>query len=203
MFFIKYTLIILDFFFEAMVTVNLTGMLVLTTIFMTVSSNLPQTSYVKMIDIWLLFCILVPFFEVLLHVWIDSNRTERRNINNHGDIRTVLGDDDVDKIRPEADNVDQDQETEVTESKDIKYDGWTKFGEITKVFPAQESRKPELISRHEDIQVDALRKHYRDVEVREKNIRIGEFLGRRVIPGLVITFMIIYWGYGLSNYGYQ
>ena len=73
-----------DFFFEAVVTVNLTGMLVLTTIFMTVSSNLPQTSYVKMIDVWLLFCILVPFFEVLLHTWMDYNRSENREINHHG-----------------------------------------------------------------------------------------------------------------------
>ena len=73
-----------DFFFEAVVTVNLTGMLVLTTIFMTVSSNLPQTSYVKMIDIWLLFCILVPFIEVLLHTWMDLHRKEDRDINHHG-----------------------------------------------------------------------------------------------------------------------
>ena len=40
-----------SFFFEAVVTVNLTTMLVLTTLFISVSSSLPTTSYIKLIDI--------------------------------------------------------------------------------------------------------------------------------------------------------
>ena len=63
-----------DFFFEAVVTVNLTGMLVLTTMYLSVAGSLPQTSYVKMIEIWLLFTLMVPFVEVLLHVYMDSLR---------------------------------------------------------------------------------------------------------------------------------
>ena len=57
-----------DFFFEAIVTVNLTGMLVLSTMFVSVSSNLPVTSDIKMIEVWLIFSLLVPFTEVLLQV---------------------------------------------------------------------------------------------------------------------------------------
>ena len=57
-----------DFFFEAIVTVNLTGMLVLCTMFVSVSSNLPVTSDIKMIEVWLIFSLMVPFTEVLLHV---------------------------------------------------------------------------------------------------------------------------------------
>ena len=57
------------FFFEAVVTVNLTVMLVLTTMFISVSNALPQTSYVKMIDLWLLFNLVLPFSEVLLHTY--------------------------------------------------------------------------------------------------------------------------------------
>ena len=53
------------FFFEAALTVNLTNMLVMTTIFISVMEKLPQTSYPKMIDIWLIFCQLVPFAEVI------------------------------------------------------------------------------------------------------------------------------------------
>ena len=53
-----------DFFFEAVVTVNLTSQLVLTTLFISVSGALPKTAYVKMIDIWLIFAQLIPFFEV-------------------------------------------------------------------------------------------------------------------------------------------
>ena len=78
------------FFFEAVVTVNLTGlqhfvnvqeilhlttaMLVLTTMFISVSNNMPKTSYVKMIDIWLIFNLLLPFIEVLVHTYMDSLR---------------------------------------------------------------------------------------------------------------------------------
>ena len=55
------------FFFEAVVSVNLTVMLVLTTMFINVANQLPNTSYIKMIDIWLLFNLVLPFSEVLLH----------------------------------------------------------------------------------------------------------------------------------------
>ena len=55
------------FFFEAVVSVNLTVMLVLTTMFINVSNQLPNTSYIKMIDVWLIFNLVLPFSEVLLH----------------------------------------------------------------------------------------------------------------------------------------
>merc|ERR1719320_4754 len=85
-----------DFFFEAIVTVNLTGMLVLCTMFVSVSSNLPVTSDIKMIEVWLIFSLLVPFTEVLLHVYMDSLREEDRGINHHGKPRKVDGDDEKD-----------------------------------------------------------------------------------------------------------
>ena len=51
-------------YFEAALTVNLTNMLVMTTIFISVMEKLPLTSYPKMVDFWLIFCQLVPFAEV-------------------------------------------------------------------------------------------------------------------------------------------
>ena len=48
--------------------VNLTVMLVLVTMFLSVSESLPKTSYIKMIDIWLVFSLLIPFLEVLIIV---------------------------------------------------------------------------------------------------------------------------------------
>ena len=51
-------------------------MLVLTTMFINVSNNLPKTSYVKMIDIWLIFNLLLPFIEVLVHTYMDSLRSD-------------------------------------------------------------------------------------------------------------------------------
>ena len=49
------------FFFEAALSVNLTTMLVMTTIFISKMESLPPTSDIKMIDIWLILCQLVPF----------------------------------------------------------------------------------------------------------------------------------------------
>ena len=49
------------FFFEAALSVNLTTMLVMTTIFISKMDGLPPTSAIKMIDIWLIMCQLVPF----------------------------------------------------------------------------------------------------------------------------------------------
>ena len=56
-----------SFFFEAALSVNLTIMLVMTTIFVSVMEQMPMTSYPKMIDIWLIICQLVPFIEVKTH----------------------------------------------------------------------------------------------------------------------------------------
>ena len=54
------------FFFEAALSVNLTTMLVMTTIFISKMEDLPHTSATKMIDYWLILCQLVPFAEVVL-----------------------------------------------------------------------------------------------------------------------------------------
>ena len=54
------------YFFEAALSVNLTTMLVMTTIFIGVMQMLPSTAYVKMIDVWLIFGQLIPFAEVIL-----------------------------------------------------------------------------------------------------------------------------------------
>ena len=51
--------------------VNLTNMLVMTTIFTSKIEELPPTSDTKMIDIWLIGCLLVPFTEVVLRTMIE------------------------------------------------------------------------------------------------------------------------------------
>ena len=63
-------------YFEASVTVNLTIMLVNTTIFTSKIQELPPTSDTKMIDIWLIFCLLVPFSFALVQTAIESFREE-------------------------------------------------------------------------------------------------------------------------------
>ena len=71
-----------DFYFEARVTVNLSVMLVTTNLFIrflkfdklytiykilfsqSVMEKLPVTSYIRLVDIWLIFGQLIPFIEV-------------------------------------------------------------------------------------------------------------------------------------------
>ena len=53
------------FFFEAALSVNLTTMLVMTTIFISKMESLPPTSDIKMIDIWLVLCQMVSERKVL------------------------------------------------------------------------------------------------------------------------------------------
>ena len=59
-----------DLFADA-IAVNLTIMLVMTTIFTSKIEELPPTSDMKMIDIWLIFCLVVPFTEVILRTAIE------------------------------------------------------------------------------------------------------------------------------------
>ena len=85
------------YFFEAALTVNLTTMLVMTTIFIAKMDRLPPTSDIKMIDVWLVMCQLVPFCEVVLLTAIEYNRTgeqneskeETKKVNHHGVTRVV------------------------------------------------------------------------------------------------------------------
>ena len=64
------------FYFEAALSVNLTTMLVMTTIFIAVMDKLAATAYVKMVDIWLIFGQLVPFAEVVLLTIMEYYRPQ-------------------------------------------------------------------------------------------------------------------------------
>ena len=57
--------------FSDVIAVNLTIMLVMTTIFTSKIEELPPTSDMKMIDVWLIFCLVVPFLEVILRTAIE------------------------------------------------------------------------------------------------------------------------------------
>ena len=74
-------------FFDTVIQVNLTVLLVLTTLYVRVtlkiqsftflmtsfgiSTALPQTGHIKMIDVWLLFDLIVPFTLIVLHTFMD------------------------------------------------------------------------------------------------------------------------------------
>ena len=59
-----------DLFGDA-IAVNLTIMLVMTTIFTSKIEELPPTSDMKMIDIWLICCLVIPFLDIILRTTIE------------------------------------------------------------------------------------------------------------------------------------
>ena len=67
------------FFFEAALSVNLTTMLVMTTIFIGKVDSLPPTADLRMIDAWLILCQLVPFIEVALLTGMEYFRETDSN----------------------------------------------------------------------------------------------------------------------------
>ena len=62
------------FYFESAIAVNLTVMLVLVSMYIAVVGSLPVTSYIKMIEIWIIFNLTIPFVDVVLSCFIDYIR---------------------------------------------------------------------------------------------------------------------------------
>ena len=65
--------------FEATIMVALTSMLVIYTLHQSISSNLPQTSYMKMIDVWLFSGLIVPFIIICTLVILDHLKLKESN----------------------------------------------------------------------------------------------------------------------------
>ena len=170
------------FFFEAVVTVNLTCMLVLATMFISVSNNLPKTSYIKMMDVWLIFNLLLPFMEVVLHTYIDSLRDDdEREINHHGTA-----------IKPEVEESNK-------KNTDIKQ-------KITQVIPERSAKISlgDLVSRNEKTKKKSLRKHYANEEERrtkrnERKVKLCMRFALVYKPLAALAFMSLYWILGLKR----
>ena len=76
--------------FEATIMVSLTSMLVMYTLFQSHSDSLPQTAYIKMIDIWFLHGLVIPFFVFILEVttelaYAHKRKLTRFSVDNIGD----------------------------------------------------------------------------------------------------------------------
>ena len=64
--------------FKTIIPVNLISMLSMVTLYVGVSTRLPQTSYLKMIDGWLIFSLFVPFINIILHGYLDFQRFKHK-----------------------------------------------------------------------------------------------------------------------------
>ena len=67
-----FTLFIDGSHFEVNIMVALTSMLVTYTLYQSLYNYLPQTSYMKMIDIWLFVGLIFPFFNITILVIMDA-----------------------------------------------------------------------------------------------------------------------------------
>ena len=64
-------------YFETIMTTNITCMTVLASLYILFSSVVPQTSYIKSVDLWFLFNLIYPFTLILLHILIQNLKTEK------------------------------------------------------------------------------------------------------------------------------
>ena len=168
------------FFFESVVSTNLTSQLVLTTLFISVSQSLPPTAYVKMIDVWLIFSQLIPFVEVLLHTYMDSLREdEDREINHHG---TPL-------------EVSTDSGKAAKEENELFH----KKGAILMPEPEMPTLS-KMVAKNEKEQMKARKQFYDKAKVNKSHLNTCENIAKKGIPALIIIFSIIYWTYGLYFY---
>jgi hypothetical protein len=75
---------------EMSVGLSLTIMLVMYTMYQSISDSLIKTAYLKMIDYWLLFCLLMPFVIFMIEIYwmltskntMDANETSKGWISN-------------------------------------------------------------------------------------------------------------------------
>ena len=74
-----YTLFIDFRHFEVTIMIALTSMLVLYTLYQSISQHLPHTSYMKMIDIWLFGGLIFPFIIITILVIMDLLVTNEKN----------------------------------------------------------------------------------------------------------------------------
>ena len=68
-------------FFNTAITANLTLLLTMTTLMIGVMTRIPETSYIKWIEFWLLFGIFVIFLQVILITiieWLSRKRKQRK-----------------------------------------------------------------------------------------------------------------------------
>ena len=66
--------------YELIITVNITCMMVLSSIYLAVSTSLPATAEIKPVEVWLLFSLVYPVLVIVLNILIQVNHVFFRNI---------------------------------------------------------------------------------------------------------------------------
>ena len=80
--------------FEATIMVALTAMLVMYTLFQGIAASMPSTSYMKLLDYWLFFGLVMPFgVFIVLVIWelIDQD-SDKKTVTTYGVRKTRKSD---------------------------------------------------------------------------------------------------------------
>ena len=169
-------------YFEASLSVNLTTMLVMTTIFISKMESLPPTSETKMIDMWLILCQLVPFIEVVLVTAIEFYDVEKsETAGNDSDMGAVLEDLYSQKNGKDKTTVEK------------------KIPEMNNYVAKEESGKKSNLC----IIVPHLPFIGEKVFQREKAFHLSNFFSiseQKVVPGAVVLIALAYFGVAASYY---
>ena len=63
--------------YDLIITVNITSMMVLVSIYLSVSTSLPSTPNIKPVEVWLLFNLAYPFLVIITNVYVEVNTIKR------------------------------------------------------------------------------------------------------------------------------
>ena len=183
-------------YFEASLSVNLTTMLVMTTIFISKMEGLPPTSETKMIDMWLILCQLVPFIEVILVTVIEFYKVDEKEMAGEEDtdmnMSMILADlyaEKMDKDIPAA--------KENAENSEMVAVG--SGNNLTQLWDA-------LCEKHEKEGVIVPHLHFIGITLKAasvfsfSSVHSTSFSEQKVVPAAVIFLAIIYFSVAASYY---
>ena len=73
---------------EVAVTLSLTVLLVMYTFYQSIADSIPKTAYLKLMDYWLIFCLLLPFILFIVQSYWYLNRSAHEGFTHTGIART-------------------------------------------------------------------------------------------------------------------
>ena len=69
-------------FLEAIIMVNITCLMVLSALYISVSDNLPLTAEIKYVEIWLLFSLIFPFLIIICNIMLHLTKMQVDDARN-------------------------------------------------------------------------------------------------------------------------
>ena len=76
--------------FEAIITINATVLMTLTSLFISTVDSLPNTIYIKLIDIWMIVCFIYPFCIIMIHTFVHVvTRTNTKFVSKVNKILSI------------------------------------------------------------------------------------------------------------------